>query len=118
MSKADKKQRHKAKREAKRLANRRRESISPVKRLAEGRGELECWMSRGFEEEMGQEQIFVYKQARGLASRVTALFNGRMSRLLSRVMRRTRIRRRITTLMNRSITMTTNRCWPIYPKRN
>ena len=66
MSRADKKQRHKAKREAKRLAARRRESISPVKRLAEAKGEIECWMSEGFGE-LGQLQILIHKRAAGLS---------------------------------------------------
>src|SRR5580692_6916144 len=55
MSRPDKKQRHKAKREAKRLAARRRDSISPVKRLAESKGDMEIWMSEDFEE-MGQAE--------------------------------------------------------------
>jgi hypothetical protein len=65
MSRPDKKQRHKAKRQAKREAARRRESISPVKRLASCSGELECWMSDGFEE-VGQIQIFAYKCGAGM----------------------------------------------------
>lgn len=62
MASADKKQRHKLKRNAKRAAAKRRDSISPVKRLADARGNIECWMSDRFED-FGQEQIFVYKQA-------------------------------------------------------
>lgn len=65
MPKANKKQRHKAKREAKRLQARRRESISPLKRLAEAPGVAECWMSDGFDVN-GQAQMFVYKRAAGL----------------------------------------------------
>jgi len=66
MSRPDKKQRHKAKREAKRREMRRREGISPVTRLAEAPGEIDCWMSddlAGF----GQAQIFIYKRAAGLS---------------------------------------------------
>jgi hypothetical protein len=66
MSKPDRKQRREAKRKAKRVAARRRDSVSPVKRLAEAPGEVECWMSDGFET-MGQLQIFAYKRAGGLA---------------------------------------------------
>ena len=66
MPRSDKKQRHKAKREAKRLAARRRDSISPVKRLANAPGEVECWMSDDFKLN-GQMQLFVYKRAAGLA---------------------------------------------------
>jgi hypothetical protein len=65
MSHASKKQRHKAKRDAKRLAARRQDSISPVKRLADARGEIECWRSGNFESQ-GQMQLFVYKRAAGL----------------------------------------------------
>lgn len=66
MSKPDKRQRHKAKREAKRLAARRRASVSPIKRLAEAKGEPACWISEGAEE-MGQVQIFAHKQGAGLS---------------------------------------------------
>jgi hypothetical protein len=66
MSKADKKQRHKAKRAAKRHEARRRESVGPVKRLADARGEAECWMSDDFERN-GQAQLFAYKQGGGLS---------------------------------------------------
>jgi hypothetical protein len=64
--KADKKQRHKARREAKRREMRRTNSISPLKRLADAPGVVECWISTGFEL-AGQIQIFAYKQAAGLA---------------------------------------------------
>jgi hypothetical protein len=66
MSRADKKQRHEAKRAAKRQANRRRESGGPLKRLADAKGEAECWISDDFEEN-GQAQLFAYKQGGGLA---------------------------------------------------
>ena len=66
MSKTDKKQRNKAKRQAKRLAIKRRDSISPIKRLAEAKGDVEYWMSEDFEE-LGQAQMFVYKRAAGLS---------------------------------------------------
>jgi hypothetical protein len=66
MPKPDRKQRHEAKRKAKRLALRRRESISPVKRLADAPGDVECWISENFDE-MRQMQLFVYKQAAGLS---------------------------------------------------
>lgn len=62
MSHANKKQRHKIKREAKRREARRRNSVSPVKRLAESTGDTECWMSDDFHE-LGQAQVFVYKRA-------------------------------------------------------
>lgn len=65
MSKKDKKQRHRAKREAKRKELRRNASISPIKRLAEARGELECWMSSNFAD-FGQLEIFAYKRGVGL----------------------------------------------------
>ena len=63
--KVNKKQRHEAKRKAKRLAVRRQDSISPVKRLSDAKGEIDCWSSGDFEI-MGQIQIFAYKQAAGL----------------------------------------------------
>jgi hypothetical protein len=66
MSKANKKQRHKAKRNAKKLATRRQNSISPIKRLADARGELECWKSGDFESP-GQISFFVYKRSAGLS---------------------------------------------------
>jgi hypothetical protein len=66
MSKANKKQRHKARREAKRKEMRRRDSVSPVKRLAEAKGEIECWMSDGFEQ-FGQIQILIHKRTAGLS---------------------------------------------------
>ena len=43
---------------------RRKASVSPIKRLAEARGELECWISEDFES-FGQLQIFVYKRGAG-----------------------------------------------------
>ena len=66
MPKADKKQRHKARRQAKRFEIKRRDSISPVKRLAEAKGDVECWMSDDFDE-LGQAQMFVFKRAAGLS---------------------------------------------------
>jgi hypothetical protein len=66
MSKADKKQRHRAKREAKKREMRRREAVSPLKRLADAPGPIECWTSGEFKE-MGQIQMFVYKRAAGLS---------------------------------------------------
>jgi len=66
MSRPDKRQRHKAKREAKRREMRRREGISPVARLADAPGEIDCWMSGDFAA-MGQAQIYVYKRAAGLS---------------------------------------------------
>jgi hypothetical protein len=66
MSRHDKKKRHKAKRQAKHDAARRRTSISPIRRLAEARADLECWMSDNFAE-TGQMQIFTFKAAAGLA---------------------------------------------------
>jgi hypothetical protein len=66
MSRADKKRRHEAKRAAKRQAFRRRESVGPLKRVADARGEAECWMSDDFEG-TGQAQLFAYKQGGGLA---------------------------------------------------
>jgi hypothetical protein len=66
MSKTQGKQRHKAKRQAKKLAERRRASVSPLKRLAEARGEAECWMSDDFHLN-GQTQVFAWKQGAGLA---------------------------------------------------
>ncbi|HQY88409.1 MAG TPA: hypothetical protein PK402_07105 [Tepidisphaeraceae bacterium] len=66
MANIDKKQRHKAKREAQRRVARRQASISPIKRLADANGELECWISEDFEQ-MGQSQIFVHKRATGMS---------------------------------------------------
>lgn len=66
MSKKDKKQRHRAKREARRKELRRKASESPIKRLASARGELECWISDDFES-FNQLQIFVYKRGAGLS---------------------------------------------------
>jgi hypothetical protein len=66
MSKAQGKQRHKAKRQAKKLAERRRASVSPLKRLAEAGGDAECWMS-GDCDLNGQTQIFAWKQGAGLS---------------------------------------------------
>lgn len=65
MPKPDKQQRHKAKRNAKRAAKRRRDSVSPVKRLADANGTIECWMSESFEVH-GQAQLFAYKEAGSL----------------------------------------------------
>jgi hypothetical protein len=65
MSKHNKKERRNAKRQAKLREVRKRESASPIKRLAEAPGEVECWMS-GFE--TGQAQIFVYKRAAALSA--------------------------------------------------
>ncbi len=62
----DKKQRHKAKRQAKKLAARRRDSISPIKRLADARGEIDCWTSGEFSD-MRQMQIFAYKRGGGIS---------------------------------------------------
>jgi hypothetical protein len=67
MAKRDKKQRQKAKRQAKRHEARKRESISPLKRLADAPGELECWISKDDFEGNGQIQVFVYKNAAGLS---------------------------------------------------
>lgn len=72
MSKADKKQRREAKRKQKRQEARRRESVSPVKRLAESNGEVECWMSDDFES-MGQLQLLVYKRGAGLSGAASFL---------------------------------------------
>ncbi len=66
MSRPDKKQRREQKRKAKRVELRRKQSASPVKRLVEAPGDVECWMSKDFEE-MGQRQIFVFKRAGGLS---------------------------------------------------
>lgn len=66
MSRPDKRQRHKAKREAKRRELRRHEALSPVTRLADAPGEIDCWMSDGLTR-FGQAQIFVYKRAAGLS---------------------------------------------------
>ena len=62
----DKKQRHKAKRQAKKLAARRRDSISPIKRLADAKGEIDCWTSGDFGD-MRQMQIFAYKRGGGVS---------------------------------------------------
>ncbi len=66
MSKADKKQRQRLKRKSKHHESRRRQSVSPIKRLADSPGEIECWMSEDFET-LGQSQIFVYKRVGSLA---------------------------------------------------
>lgn len=65
MPKKDKRQRREAKRKAKQQASRRQASVSPAKRLAEAKGEIECWASDQFESS-GQLQIFVYKRGAGL----------------------------------------------------
>src|SRR6185437_10688141 len=65
MPKADKKQRHKAKRDAKRQAARRRQSVSPFKRLADAPGEPECWISDGLDV-LGQAGALVFKRGAGL----------------------------------------------------
>lgn len=65
MSKVGKTQRARGKRDAKRAKAKRRTSVSPVKRLAAGRGESECWISENFLLD-GQMQVIVYKQAAGL----------------------------------------------------
>lgn len=65
MSKADKKQRHKARREAKRREWRRQQSVSPVRRLATAPGEVECWLSDTLENQ-GQAQVFVFKSGGGM----------------------------------------------------
>ncbi len=72
MSSANKKQRHEAKRKAKRKETRRRVSGSPLKRLADARGEVECWIS---EDDDGnrQRQIFAFKRAAGLSGVVCFL---------------------------------------------
>jgi hypothetical protein len=64
MGKADKKQRHEAKRKAKRNALRRRDAQAPVQRLAAAPGEAECWMSEGFEENR-QVEFFCFKRGAG-----------------------------------------------------
>ena len=66
MPKQNKKERRNARRQAKLRDARRRESGSPVKRLAAAPGEIECWMSNSFEN--GQVQIFAYKRAAGLSA--------------------------------------------------
>jgi hypothetical protein len=65
MSRADKKQRKEAKRKARKMEIRRRESVSPLKRLGDTPGEMECWMSEQAGA-VGQVQCFVYKRAAGL----------------------------------------------------
>lgn len=75
MSKANKKQRHDSKRKAKRQAMRRREAASPIKRLADAPGELECWISEADFRSLGQMQIFVYKRAGGLAGMAAFLLD-------------------------------------------
>lgn len=65
MAKSDKKQRNEAKRKDKRQDTRRRESVSPIKRLTAAKGEVECWASDGLDL-AGQMTLFVYKQAAGL----------------------------------------------------
>jgi len=65
MSRDDKKRRHEAKRKAKRDLNRRKQSISPFKRLVDAPGEIEYWMSETLGA-IGQMQIFAYKRAAGL----------------------------------------------------
>lgn len=64
MAKQDKKQRHEAKRKAKRLEARRRDAVSPVKCLADSKYEPECWMSDGTH---GQIQMFAHKLGGGLS---------------------------------------------------
>lgn len=66
MSSANKKQRHETKRKAKKKETRRREAGSPIKRLADARGEVECWMSEDYEGNR-QRQIFVFKRAAGMS---------------------------------------------------
>lgn len=66
MSRHDKKQRREQKRKVRRVELRRKQSGSPIKRLVEAPGDVECWMSKDFEE-MGQRQIFAFKRAGGLS---------------------------------------------------
>ncbi|HEV2295385.1 MAG TPA: hypothetical protein VGR35_16155 [Tepidisphaeraceae bacterium] len=66
MPRADKKQRHNAKRKAKQLEMRRRASVSPLKRLAASKGAVEGWISEDFEG-LGQLQMFVFKQGAGMS---------------------------------------------------
>jgi hypothetical protein len=66
MSKANKKQRHEAKRKVKKLQLKRENSISPIKRLADAPGEIECWESEDFVA-FGQMQLFVFKRAAGVS---------------------------------------------------
>ena len=62
MSKANREQRRKAKRQE----ARRRESVSPLKRLARMPGETECWISDNLDIKNRQAQAFVHKSAGGL----------------------------------------------------
>lgn len=64
MPRPDKKQRHRAKRQAKRKQSRRTQSVSPIKRIADAPGDVEYFMSSNFEE-FGQLQVFAYKRAAG-----------------------------------------------------
>ncbi|HTW94644.1 MAG TPA: hypothetical protein VMD30_07625 [Tepidisphaeraceae bacterium] len=66
MSKASKKERHKARREAKKAQLRRQEAMSPAKRLGQAPGPVECWMSAGLEVH-GQAHIYAFKRAGGLS---------------------------------------------------
>lgn len=66
MSKQNKKERHKAKRDAKRAAERRKNSLSPVKRLVDAPGDVECWTSGDFGS-LGQMQFLCFKRAGGLS---------------------------------------------------
>jgi hypothetical protein len=80
MANPDKFHRHKAKRKAKRQAIRRQQSVSPVKRLAEAPGELECWASENFEQ-MGQMQLYAWKRAAGLSGVACFLIDAASSAL-------------------------------------
>jgi hypothetical protein len=66
MSHSNKKQRREQKRKAKQRESRRQSSVSPIKRLIDAPGEVECWMSDNFEE-MGQRQIFTFKRGAGVS---------------------------------------------------
>ncbi len=61
-----KKNRHSQKRKKKQAEARRKNSISPLKRLAEAKGEVEYWMSADFET-FGQAEIFIFKRGDGLS---------------------------------------------------
>lgn len=74
MVRPDKKQRHAAKRAQKKLESRRRESVSPLKRLADADGPVECWMSDDFEVHR-QCSLHAFKRGEGLSGAANFLID-------------------------------------------
>lgn len=82
MASPKKEQRQTARRKADRQSSRRRESISPVKRLAAAPGEVEFWATRDFET-FGQVSIVAHKRAAGLTGIACFLIDRGVAGLLA-----------------------------------